>query len=215
MLGLSLCHELLNPCSYHWGLMIGPKIDPGQPRPRVSSHRGCFGSTEAGAALYQAKEWDGLIPTRYTGGLGPNEEPTIFAVAAETAGNWRVSETYVRPFITNEDQPELLVRIAIAKVASPPLLRSLLLKTPARGAEDADWNSASWVKEALELVWRTPKVIGEEFLGSSVRNWQEVSAECMWYVGYKKGQHRWDGSRGFEATAVPTWDMMVSEEVVR
>jgi len=104
-----------------------------------------------------------------------------------------------------------LVRIVISKVKnSVRLLEALRSVAVVQG--DPDWNCISWVRAALEAVWRDPKA-----LGTGLKDWESVKMCALDYVQKKKDQHRFDGKAPpgrFDVYKAATYDALQRREIV-
>jgi hypothetical protein len=66
------------------------------------------------------------------------------------------------------------------------------------------------VREAIANVAFTPRA-----MGTGIRVWETIKDKCMWYMEFKKGQHRWDGQGAFNQLQIPTWDLMADKELIK
>lgn len=101
----------------------------------------------------------------------------------------------------------VLVRIMLAKVESTNKLAQLLRQVPIGQREQGGWNCVAWVREALLRVERSEGVVGTSVLG-----WEAVREAALSYCRLKRDQHRFDGSGEYDATQVPTFDMIQMKE---
>lgn len=101
-----------------------------------------------------------------------------------------------------------LVRIMVGKVTNGNRLAEILRNTPIQ-QDQPGWNCVSWVKKALETLGTDPKA-----LGTSVVEWDKVRDAAMDYCQRKKDQHRFDSQGNFDASVVPTYDLMEGKEII-
>lgn len=102
----------------------------------------------------------------------------------------------------------IMVRILIAKIENREELAQLLRQIPIRQGLQG-WNCVGWVREALEQLQMSTKVIG-----TSAIEWEAVRNAAMSYVQDKKDQHRFDGKGSFDTTRVPTYDLIQGKETI-
>ena len=111
-------------------------------------------------------------------------------------------------FEEKESSLMVLVRVMIAKVNNRDRLISILRNVPIR-PHVLGWNCVEWVKEALELLEKDGKA-----LGNSVTEWRTVRNAAMDYCQRKKDEHRFDGKAQFDMITVPTYDLLEKRETV-
>ena len=100
----------------------------------------------------------------------------------------------------------LLVRVAVAKVASTNALRKVVEGIPVGG--DESFNCVSWVRSALEALFADGAAVGR------VTEWEKLREAAMWYAGEKRKARRFDGIGEGDVSKVPTWDLMESKELI-
>jgi hypothetical protein len=101
----------------------------------------------------------------------------------------------------------LLVRVMVGKVENTAWLVEILRRVPIRQGEPG-WNCVAWVKEALGFL-----AADEKTIGTSELDWKKIRDTSMSYVRKKKEQHRFDGTRNFNITGPPTFDMIENIEL--
>lgn len=77
---------------------------------------------------------------------------------------------------------------------------------------DPDWNCVTWVREALESVWRA-----SDALGTRLRDWDAVKIAALKYVIEKQNQHRFDGKAPtgrFDMMKAATYDALKKKETI-
>jgi hypothetical protein len=102
----------------------------------------------------------------------------------------------------------IMVRILIAKVESRDSLAQVLRQIPIRQGQQG-WNCVGWIKEALSELQTSTNVIG-----TSVVEWEAVRNAAMSFCQKKKDQHRFDGKGSFDASRVPTFDLIQGTETI-
>jgi len=102
----------------------------------------------------------------------------------------------------------LLVRIMIGKVTNMERLKETLRGVPIVQG-DPEWNCVSWVKNALKAFQDDSKA-----LGTCQIDWERVRDAAMDYCQDKKDQHRFDGTRNFDTSKAPTYDLLEEREVI-
>ncbi|KAI0470303.1 hypothetical protein F4859DRAFT_515829 [Xylaria cf. heliscus] len=101
----------------------------------------------------------------------------------------------------------LLVRVVIGKILDLSRLQNIFASISIRQGTPG-WDCVEWAKEAVETI------LGDDrALGTSAGNWGSVRDTVMWYIGYKKDAHRFDGQAKYDMTKVPTWDMLDAKEL--
>ena len=101
----------------------------------------------------------------------------------------------------------LLVRILIAEVGNKARLENVLRNTPPK-PEEHDYNCVLWVKEALVRL----EADGEALRVGTVE-WETVRDSALGYCWRKRDQNRFDGTGDFDATKVPTYDLIQRKEL--
>ncbi|KAF5650053.1 hypothetical protein F52700_492 [Fusarium sp. NRRL 52700] len=107
------------------------------------------------------------------------------------------------------DSPSmLLTQILIGKVKDLERLRSSLRRTPIQQEVKA-WNWIDWIEGAFHEMTQD---YGN--LDTNVTKWEDLRNTVMRYIELKELAHRFDGTRAYDFTKVPTWDMLRGAEVV-
>ena len=101
----------------------------------------------------------------------------------------------------------ILVRIMLAMVENTNKLAQLLRQVPIGQREEGGWNCVAWVKEALLRIERSEGVSGTSVLG-----WEAVREAALSYCRRKRDERRFDGTRKYDPTQVPTFDMVLMKE---
>lgn len=101
----------------------------------------------------------------------------------------------------------MLVRVMLAKAEDKNRLAMLLRQVPIGQREQGGWNFVAWVREALLRIERSEGVVGTSVLG-----WEAVREAALSYCRLKRNQRRFDGSGEYDATQVPTFDMILTKE---
>ncbi|KAG5931449.1 hypothetical protein E4U59_000298 [Claviceps monticola] len=102
----------------------------------------------------------------------------------------------------------LLVRIVVAKVCDLSRLEDILRHVPVR-SDKPEWNCVAWVREALHLA-----TLDRHALGSRVADWDAIRDQTMWYVEWKKTNHRFDGLGEYDISKPATYDMVDNVELI-
>ncbi|KAG5778327.1 hypothetical protein H9Q73_008027 [Fusarium xylarioides] len=129
----------------------------------------------------------------------------------ELAGEKRIANYYwhFEEIDISMDAPSMmLTRILIGKVKDLDRLRSSLRRTPIQQDVKA-WNWIDWIEAAFyEMTQNNGN------LETCVTKWETLRDTVMRYIELKKLAHRFDGTRAYDFTKVPTWDMLRGAEVV-
>ncbi|MCJ1252531.1 hypothetical protein MMC24_000337 [Lignoscripta atroalba] len=103
----------------------------------------------------------------------------------------------------------LLVRVMVGKVADVQRLEKTLHNTAVVQGDRA-WNCVSWVKDALEAL----RAEEGKALGTCQLDWSTVRDRAMRYCQEKRDQHRFDGTRSWDMSRAPTYDLLVGRETI-
>lgn len=109
--------------------------------------------------------------------------------------------------ISTDAPSMMLTRILIGKVKDLDRLRFSLRRTPIQQDVKA-WNWIDWVEAAFYEITQD---YGN--LETCVTKWEILRDTVMRYIELKKLAHRFDGTRAYDFTKVPTWDMLQGAEV--
>lgn len=142
--------------------------------------------------------------------LGSGFQNTMYHVKDKLVieGEPKVASSVWEYSVESDRSSMLLVRIVVGKIRDVHRLEAVLRSVPIRG-DKADWNSISWIREALHRASTEPGV-----LGSHVHNWDEIRHTAMSYVDEKKAKHRFDGLGEFNLSKPATWDMLQNKEMI-
>ncbi len=102
----------------------------------------------------------------------------------------------------------LLARIMIGKVRDAARFETALRNVPMRQVH-RDWNCVYWIKEALETA-----CVDRRSVGSCVVEWSRVRNTAMEFVQKKVDEHRFDGTRDFDMSRPPTYDLVKEKETI-
>ena len=102
----------------------------------------------------------------------------------------------------------LLTRVIIGKVTDNARLATTIASVPLVQDNPA-WTCRTWVRDAIAAL-----EADERSLGTRVTDWQKIEQAANDYVAQKRQQRRYDGSGTWKAGAVPTYDLLLREEVV-
>ncbi|KAM3504493.1 hypothetical protein MY10362_003541 [Beauveria mimosiformis] len=110
----------------------------------------------------------------------------------------------------------ILIRILIGKVKKRKRLETILRAIPIRAGRQVGWNCVSWIIEALNTLYRHQEAGDRIFERSaSILEWETIRDTALRYVAQKEMEHRFNGRAeegAFDATKVPTWDMLKNRE---
>ena len=107
-----------------------------------------------------------------------------------------------------EQTSMLLARIMIGKVTNEVQLATTLAAVPLIQDNPA-WTCRIWVRDAIAVL----EADGRS-LGTRVTGWQKIEQAANAYVARKRQQRRYDGSGTWKAGTVPTYDLIMGEEVI-
>ncbi|KAG9235211.1 hypothetical protein BJ875DRAFT_529655 [Amylocarpus encephaloides] len=101
----------------------------------------------------------------------------------------------------------LLVRMEIVKFEHSELLASVLRRLPVNHGVPG-WNCIGGVKDVLEALREDGTA-----LGTCVTEWYRIRDVAIWYVQWKKDEHRFDGKGDFDMRVPATFDLLNGKEV--
>ncbi|KAF5687169.1 hypothetical protein FDENT_5493 [Fusarium denticulatum] len=102
----------------------------------------------------------------------------------------------------------ILTRVLIGKVKDLDRLRFRLRHTPIQQEVKA-WNWIDWIEAAFYEITQDCSN-----LETCVMKWEVLRDTVMRYIELKTLAHRFDGTRAYDFTKVPTWDMFRGAEVI-
>ncbi|KAJ4258851.1 hypothetical protein NW762_007938 [Fusarium torreyae] len=110
--------------------------------------------------------------------------------------------------ISMEPTSMILARVLIGRVKDLTRFRLVLWRTPLQQEVKA-WNWVDWIEEAFHGA-----IQDSEALETYITDWAVIKETAMRYVELKRLARRFDGTRAYDFTKVPTWDMLRGAETI-
>lgn len=105
----------------------------------------------------------------------------------------------------------LLVRVAVGKITDLERLKTAVRSVPIV-QNDASWNCAVWVQNALAAIEKDGKAVGTSRL-----EWNTVRDAAKSYVQRKKDENRFNGKAPdgqYDMTRPATYDLLAGREII-
>ncbi|KAF5250790.1 hypothetical protein FANTH_4062 [Fusarium anthophilum] len=110
--------------------------------------------------------------------------------------------------ISTDAPSMILTKVLIGKVKDLDRLCLSIRRTPIQ-QEVKTWNWIDWIEAAFHEITQD---YGN--LETCVTTWESLRDTVMCYIELKMLAHRFDGTRAYDFTKVPTWDMLRGAEVI-
>ncbi|KAF5691720.1 hypothetical protein FCIRC_298 [Fusarium circinatum] len=129
----------------------------------------------------------------------------------EVVGEQRTASPYwhFEEIDISTDAPSMiLTRVVISKVKDLDRLCLRFRRTPIQ-QEVKTWNWVDWIEAAFDEIAQD-----YDNLETCVTKWENLRDTVMRYIELKTLAHRFDGTRAYDFTKVPTWDMLRGAEII-